>query len=153
MAEFSHMEDLVSTVQTVEDAVCYDLGTWQVEGQGGNHIAPQRPIPMGVQSNVIPRPLTSQNVRPGIAVNHGSLYKPQTKSSVHKTPGQCPGASCTSMTEMQPVPSTVPKQTQVVCYRCGKPGHIRPEFPLHRGKCKLTDSYRQNSKLLSWFCS
>jgi len=35
---------------------------------------------------------------------------------------------------MRPVPSTAPKQTQVVCYRCGKPGHIRPKCPLHRGK-------------------
>jgi len=35
---------------------------------------------------------------------------------------------------MWPVPSTAPKQTQVVCYGCGKPGHIRPECPLHRGK-------------------
>jgi len=29
-AEFSHMEDLVSTAQTVEDTVHYDMGTWQL---------------------------------------------------------------------------------------------------------------------------
>jgi len=34
---------------------------------------------------------------------------------------------------MQQVPSTAPKKTQAVCYGCGKPGHIRPDGPLHQG--------------------
>jgi len=49
------MEDLVSTAQTVEDTVCYNMGTRQTEGQSGNHVAPQRPIPMWVRSTTVPR--------------------------------------------------------------------------------------------------
>jgi len=44
--------------KTVEDAVCYDMGTQQTEGQGGNHVAPQRPVPMGVQSTTVPSAAT-----------------------------------------------------------------------------------------------
>jgi len=44
---------------------------------------------------------------------------------------------------MQPVPSTAPKQTQAVCYGCGKPGHIRPECPLHRGKPHATAAHME----------
>jgi len=36
------------------------------------------------------------------------------------------------------MPSTAPKQTQAVCYRYAKPGHIRPECPLHWGKPHTT---------------
>jgi len=133
-AEFSRMEDLVSIAQTVEDAVRYDMGTRQTEGQSGNHAAPQRPVPMGVWSTTAPWPTQTLYVQPRTTLNHGSTYLPQTKPSVPKTAGQRPGTSCTRTTETQPVPSTAPKQTQAVCYRCGKPGHIRPECPLHRGK-------------------
>jgi len=135
MAEFSCMEDLVSTVKTVEDTMHYEWGTRQVEGQG---IAPQKPVLMGVWSTTVPQPQPSQNVWPRTTLNHSSTYLPQTKLSVPKSPGQRPGTSHTRTTEMRPVPSTAPKQTQVVCYRCGKPGHIRPECPLHRGKPRAT---------------
>ena len=72
MAEFSCMEDLVSTTQTVEDAMHYDLGTQQVEGQGGNRVTPQRPVPMGVWSNAIPRLPLSQNVQSRTTLNNSS---------------------------------------------------------------------------------
>ena len=48
MAEFSCMDDLASTVQTVEDTVWYNLGTWHMEGHGGSHVPPQRSTPVGV---------------------------------------------------------------------------------------------------------
>ena len=41
MAEFSHIEDLISTAQAVEDAVQYNLGTQHMEGSGGGHISLQ----------------------------------------------------------------------------------------------------------------
>ena len=49
MAEFSCIEDLISTAQAVEDAVQYDLGTRHMEAPGGNHIPPQQLAPFGVQ--------------------------------------------------------------------------------------------------------
>jgi len=98
--------------------VRYDMGTRQTEGQSGNHAVPQRPIPMGVWSITFPRLQQTQNVQPRTTLNHGSTYPPQTKPSVPKPPGQRPGTSRTRTTEMWPVPSTAPKQTQVVCYGC-----------------------------------
>ena len=47
-ADFSHIEDLISTAQAVEDAVRYDLGTWHMEGSGGGHIPLRQPAPVGV---------------------------------------------------------------------------------------------------------
>jgi len=88
-AEFSHMEDLVSTAQTVEDAVCYNMGTQQTKGQGGNHVAPQRLVLMGVRSTAVPRLATDTELWPRTTLNHSSTYLPQTKSSVPKSPRQC----------------------------------------------------------------
>ena len=48
MAESSCMEDLVSTAQTVEDTVRYNLGTRHMEGHGGSHVSPQRSTCVGV---------------------------------------------------------------------------------------------------------
>ena len=47
MAEFSHIKDIISTAQAVEDAVQYDLGTRHMEGAGGGHIPLQWPTPVG----------------------------------------------------------------------------------------------------------
>ena len=47
-AEFSHIEDLVSTAQAIEDAMQYNLGTWHMEGSGGGHIPLQQLAPAGV---------------------------------------------------------------------------------------------------------
>jgi len=41
------MEDLVSTAQTVEDTVCYDMGTWQTEGQSGTTLPLRGPYRLG----------------------------------------------------------------------------------------------------------
>ena len=60
MAEFSHMEDLISTAQAVEDTVRYDLGTRHMEGPGGGHIPLQWPAPVGVRPNIFPRPVQTQ---------------------------------------------------------------------------------------------
>ena len=48
MVEFSCIEDLISAVQTVEDVVQYDLGTWHIEGHGSCHVPLQQPTPVGV---------------------------------------------------------------------------------------------------------
>ena len=45
MAEFSHIEDLISTAQAVEDTVWYDIGTQHMEGSGGSHILSNGPHP------------------------------------------------------------------------------------------------------------
>ena len=50
-AKFSHIEDLISTALTVEDAVWYDLGTQHIEGHGSSHVPLQRPTPVGVRPN------------------------------------------------------------------------------------------------------
>ena len=42
-AEFSHIEDLISTVQTVEDTVQYNLGTRHIEGHDSGHFPLQGP--------------------------------------------------------------------------------------------------------------
>ena len=89
MAEFSHIEDLISTAQAVEDAVRYDLGTRHMEGPGGNHIPPQWLAPFGVRSNIFLRPVQGQLARPRDMVNRGPPYQMQTKLSAPKTAEQC----------------------------------------------------------------
>ena len=69
MAEFSRIEDLISTAQAVEDAVQYDLCTRHMEGSGGSHIPLQRPVPVGVRPNIFPRPVQTQLTRPREMVN------------------------------------------------------------------------------------
>ena len=69
MAESTHMEDLVSTAQTVEDAVRYNIGTQHMEGHGGSHVPPQRSGPVGMQPNIIPRLSQFQQMWPQEVVN------------------------------------------------------------------------------------
>ena len=88
MAEFSHIEDLISTAQAVEDAVRYDLGTRHMEGSGGGHIPLQQLTPVGVRPNIFPRPTQTQLTRPREMVNRGPPYQMQTKSSVPKAAEQ-----------------------------------------------------------------
>jgi len=46
---------------------------------------------------------------------------------------------------MRSVPSTAPKQTQVVCYGCGKSGHIRPECPVHQATVGRIDKVEEGN--------
>ena len=87
-AEFSCIEDLISTAQAVEDVVWYDLGTWHMEGSGGSHIPLQRSAPIGVRPNIFPRPVQAQLTWPREMVNQDPPYQMQTKSSVPKAAEQ-----------------------------------------------------------------
>ena len=124
MAEFSHIENLISTAQAVEDAVQYDLGTWHMEGSGGGHIPLQRLTPAGVQPNIFPGPVQAQQAWPREMVNQGPPYQMQTKSSAPKAAEQCSTANPPCPAGAQHNPSTAPNQAGPICFRCGKAGHL-----------------------------
>ena len=92
-AEFSCIEDLISTAQAVEDTVWYDLGTQHMEGYGGSHIPLQWPTPVGVRPNIFPRPVQTQLTWPREMVNRGPPYQTQIKSSAPKAAEQCSAAN------------------------------------------------------------
>ena len=110
MAAFSCIEDLISTAQAVEDAVWYDLGTQHMEGPGGGHSPPQWPAPLGVRSNIFPRPVQSQLTQPRDMVNRGPPYQTQTKSSAPKTAKHCSAVNPPRPAGTRHNPSTVTRQ-------------------------------------------
>ena len=124
MAEFSRIEDLISTAQAVEDAVRYNLGTQHMEGSGGSHIPFQRSTPIGVRPNIFPRPVQAQLTRPKEMVNQGPPYPTQTKSSAPKAAEQRSAVNPPCPTGARHNPSTAPNQASPICFRCGKAGHL-----------------------------
>ena len=123
-AEFSRIEDLISTAQPVEDAMRYDLGTRHMEGYGGGHIPLQWLAPAGVRPNLFPRPVQAQQARPREMVNQGPPYQTQTKSSAPKAAEQHSAANPLCPAGARHNPSTAPNQAGPICFRCGKAGHL-----------------------------
>ena len=124
MAEFSHIKDLISTAQAVEDAVWYDLGTWHIEGHGSGHVPLQWHTPVGVQPNIFLRPLQAQQAQPREMVNRGPPYQMQTKLSAPKASEQHSAANFPHPAGAQHNPNTSPHQAGPICFRCGKAGHL-----------------------------
>ena len=86
--EFSQMAELVLTVEKIEDAVCYDMGTWPVETYGSSHAAPHGPIPQGVRANNPPRPPFPQGNRSRDADSHGQPTTVPTSVATARTTSQ-----------------------------------------------------------------
>ena len=47
-AEYSGLSELTETATCIEDAMHYDIGTWQLEQMGGGHVAQTLPTPQRV---------------------------------------------------------------------------------------------------------
>src|SRR6266481_6993803 len=89
-AEFSQMAELVLTAEKIEDAVCYDMGTWPVEAYGSSHAAPHQPIPQGVRANNLPRPPFPQGNRSRDVDSHCQPTTVPTRPPTQKAGGYRP---------------------------------------------------------------
>src|SRR6266481_9465356 len=48
--EYSGLSELTETTTCIEDAMCYDIGTWPLEQAGRSYAAHARPVPQWAQA-------------------------------------------------------------------------------------------------------
>jgi len=111
------MAELASTAEQIENAVCYDLGTWHAEVQP-RPAAPQRPLPQWVQA---PPPKSFPTM--GNKNREMVGLRPSVATPVRLAPPKN-GAYRSETKPTKPVghklvPSTSYKLTEPVCYGCG----------------------------------
>ena len=78
-AEFSHGAELALAAERIENAMCYDMGTWHPDALNSNTAAQARPIPARVQTSTMVWPYPNQGIRPRDAVGRGPPMNAQAK--------------------------------------------------------------------------
>jgi Zinc knuckle len=135
-AEFSTIEQLYETARILEDATCYHHGMHCPESMQSTSSQPHKSVtyrpagPVTVSSRPVPQiraPLTlpaqSRTMsapRPepwttGSGLNPNNY--PQRGNNAHKPPRNAGGDRVNNI------------GSNVVCYECGQPGHMRPNCP------------------------
>ena len=81
-AEFHTLEQLAEVATSIEDTMCYDMGTWIINALGSTNVAQQKLSPHRAQVIIMLPPLTS-GLRLTNTASKGLLIL-QTKPPAHK---------------------------------------------------------------------